>query len=118
MYSPTISAQPEEEDYRHAWTCLLEVLKVLQPTDCLILGVRNDKAFGTSMEQAGLRWSIEDYPASVDGNAHPRYATITWQDGHINHLWFMQHTSRCSPEAWHEFLREKIPEAMALFSRQ
>lgn len=111
----TANDKPNDEDYRHAWTCLLEVLKVLQPTDCLILGTRNETAFGVSMEQAGLRWSIEDYPEAVGGRTHPRYATITWPDGHTLDLWFMQHTSRCSPEAWCEFLQEKMPEAMAMF---
>lgn len=111
----TLNDAPQKEDYRHAWPCFLEVVKVLKPTDCLVLGTRNETAFGFSMEQAGLGWSIEDYPEAVGGNAKPRYATITWPDGHTLDLWFMQHTSRFSPTAWHEFLREKMPEAMAMF---
>lgn len=111
----TLNDKPQEEDYRHAWPCFLEVVKVLQPTDCLVLGTRNETAFGASMEQAGLGWSIEDYPESVGGRTKPRYATITWKDGHTLDMWFMQHPSRCSPAAWREFLREKMPEAMKLF---
>ncbi|WP_298062711.1 hypothetical protein [uncultured Rikenella sp.] len=111
----TVNDEPNEQDYRHAWPCFLEVVKVLQPTDCLVLGVRNETAFGVSMEQAGLKWTIEDYPEPVGGNTKPRYATITWPDGHTLNLWFMKHPTYCSPEAWRKFFREKMPEAMKLF---
>lgn len=113
----TVNDKPNEQDYRHAWPCFLKVVEVLQPTDCLVLGVRNETAFEVSMEQAGLKWTIEKYPepVPVGGNTKPRYATITWPDGHTLNLWFMKHPSYCSPEAWREFFREKMPEAMKLF---
>lgn len=112
----TAKDKPQEEDYRYSWPCFLKVVKVLQPTDCLVLGVRNETAFGASMEQAGLQWSLEDYSEPVGGRTKPRYATITCpKNGYTLDLWFMQHPSRCSPPAWREFFQEKMPEAMKMF---
>lgn len=109
--------RPQAEDYRTAWECFLKVVNVLQPTDCVLVGLESTQAFEEVMSEHGIRHSgIETQ--EVVNNSYPRKATLELESGNILDILFIRHSSAYfSPEQWHEFLKRESPEIMKWLNR-
>ena len=102
--------KPTGEDYQVAWTCFIDIVKILRPTDCVFLGVRSETGFGAMMNALNIEHSIVNFPEQVNG-AYPRKATITLEDGFSLTMYFIKHPSMYfSAQKWHDFLKEQTPE--------
>ena len=109
--------RPQAEDYRTAWKCFLKVVNVLQPTDCVFVGLESTKTFEEVMTEQGIRHSSIEIPEVVN-NSYSRKATIELESGYALDILFIRHSSSYfSPEQWHEFLKRQSPEMMKWLNR-
>ena len=104
-------AKPTIEQYKIAWQCFIKIVKIIQPTDCIFVGVRSETCFGSCMDELGIKNSITNMPEIING-ACPREAFIKSDEVNLR-LLFIKHTSMgFSYNDWHEFLKKEMPEAM------
>lgn len=104
--------RPQVEDYRTAWECFLKVVNVLQPTDCIFVGLKSTQAFEEVMNERGIQHSDIEI-LEVVNNSYPRKVTIELESGNTLDILFIRHSSAYfSPEQWHEFLKRQLPKMM------
>lgn len=99
---------PSEQQASIGWQILMSVINILKPTDCIMLGVRNDKYFNETMRKLSVSFQeVEEFPNKI-GNTRPRKAMINGVS-----ICFIQHPGNYySPEKWHDFLKEQMPEVI------
>ncbi len=110
IQEPLLSRQkkPSEEQSSIGWKVLLSVINILKPTNCIVLGVRNDKGFNKNMRKLKVTFQEIEKLQNKISNTKPRKAMIN----DVN-ICFIQHPGNYySPEKWHNFLKEEMPEVM------
>ncbi|MBD9092913.1 MAG: hypothetical protein EGQ20_10340 [Bacteroides oleiciplenus] len=115
----TANSIPTREQYKIAWRCFANLVKILRPTDCVIIGTRNDKHSGYMLEELDIRDYINnDDDSQKINNTIPRKRKIVFNDGYSLDFFMIHHTSHhYSPDQWHDFLKQQIPEAIEWLNR-
>lgn len=102
--------EPTNDDKRTGWKCLGSVIKVLNPTSIIIVGVRNDGG-SDAINDDTIR--LEDFKDDMDyriNNCRPRIGEIIIHNKVIP-ITLIKHTSqRYSPNQWHDYLINRAPE--------
>lgn len=107
----SIHELPSIPDYETAWKCLADVARILKPTFCLFVGLRNDTCISV-LKEKDVDYQI-NYPETKINNSYPRTGEIRFKDGYKLPFIMIHHTAQYySPELWKEYLKEQIPQVM------
>ncbi len=49
--------RPNIDDYKIAWKCFLHIIDILQPTDCIFVGVESVTLFEEIMDKYGVQYT-------------------------------------------------------------
>ena len=94
-----------------AWKTFVDVIKVIEPTDCIFIGVSASNTFNKGIRMLGLPYTNIRQLKKV-GRTYPRKSSINIDGRDINIL-FVKHTSQFfSWNAWNKFLLNENPELM------
>ena len=122
-------------DKEHTRNCLYEVLinkswssktysnimehiiDILQPTDCIFVGVESVTLFEEIMDKYGVQYTGIDVLEKLN-DAYPKKTSIRLDSKNNINIIFIKHSS-CyfSPGKWHDFLKQQIPEAIEWLNR-
>lgn len=105
----------KKDNYPMGWNAFLEIVNIIKPTDCIVMGLGSDRGFGKVMSEHKLKYSINDLEKITD--ARPRYATIDLEYKENFELFFIQH-SRTKIEPWKNFLQEKLTDVMQFLQQK
>lgn len=106
----TVRERPNSSHYITAWECFLKVITILYPTDCIFIGVESISLFEEFMKKCGVPYT-EINTLEKRNNTYPQRTSIKLN--HDINIVFIKHSSAFfSPEQWHEFLKQQLPEAM------
>ena len=107
------NGKPTVEQYKIAWNVFVKLVEIIEPTDCIFIGVRSETCFDYCMNQLDIiHRPIVNMPEKINGTP-PREAFIQLSNKHNLRLLFIKHTSRgFFYSDWHEFLKKEMPEAM------
>ena len=98
--------QPNNKDFKTGWKVFADVVKILQPTDCIFLGLKASAGFGNLLTDPRVSQFEYSYPSKI-GNMSPVKGLVTIDGQEIN-VSFIQHCSSFfSPAAWNPFLEER-----------
>lgn len=98
--------RPSISDFDKGWEAFVEVASVLQPTDCIFIGVEAATSFERMMDKLGVKRTDRLAHTAINGT-QPRTASITLQGSPVK-LSFIKHSSAYfSPSEWHAFLVEQ-----------
>jgi hypothetical protein len=103
--------RPGWEDFKAGWTMFLEVIRLLQPSHCLFLGVSAANSFHHAMTSAVQSFTGITVGAKI-GRSRIRTARLYLSEKQVE-LIFVQHPGRpMSWIKWHDGLRHGHPEFM------
>lgn len=98
--------QPTIADFDAGWKVFVEVVKILQPTDCIFIGVSAAIPFERMMDELNVKRTDRISHDKI-GNTNPISATVEI-DGHTTNITFVRHSSAYfSPEEWNTFLEKQ-----------
>lgn len=113
MSSP--DKRPTTDDHIKGWKAFLEVVKILQPSHCLFIGVEASNHFNRVMRQEAAIFTNVTKPAKV-GRTWGRFATLD-VSGRSLPIHFIKHSGMCfSAGKWRSYLQCQAPELMQLVS--
>ena len=108
--------QPNTTDFRNGWKTFAEVVKIIQPTDCIFLGLKAAAGFGNLKTDSSVSHFEYHYPPKI-GNMSPVEGSVIISGQKID-VSFIQHcSSYFSPEAWHPFLVKRHREIIDFLHR-
>lgn len=108
--------EPSDEDKRKGWKCLRGVIKVLEPTSIILIGVRNDGGSDSLNDDYVKLVDFKDDKENKVKGCAPRIGNIVTCNGVIP-LTLIHHTSqRYSHDSWREYLKKRDPQIMAYLS--
>ena len=112
---PESDTPPTEEQYIKGGQILREIINILKPTDCIIVGVRCERNLALrKWEREGIldfQWGQR-----INGT-YPFFGTFAYPNGEKIPIVNIKHTSQgYNPEQWSEFLRYHMPEACSFLS--
>lgn len=112
---PTSDAKPTDEQFINGGRILKEIINIIRPTDCIIVGVRCERQCGIrEWEHSGI---LSKQWGKRINDTDPFYGTYTYPNGEKIPIVNINHTSqRYRPEQWSEFLKCHIPEAFRFIS--
>ena len=116
-YSKETKERPNINDYKIAWKCFLHIIDILQPTDCIFVGVESVTLFEEIMDKYGVQYTGIDVLEKLN-DAYPKKTSIRLDSKNNINIIFIKHSS-CyfSPGKWHDFLKQQIPEAIEWLNR-
>ena len=98
--------QPTIADFDAGWKVFVEVVKILQPTDCIFIGVSAAMPFERMMDKLNIKRTDRVSHDKI-GNTNPISTTIVI-DGYTTKISFVRHSSAYfSPEEWNPFLEKQ-----------
>ena len=104
--------KPTDEDKRIGWKCLGDVIKVLEPTSIIIVGVRNDGGSDALNDETVCLKDFQDDKDYKINNCRPRIGRIILHNKEIP-LTMIKHSSQgYNPDQWREYLIKRVPEIM------
>lgn len=109
----TIEDRPSKDDCLCGWDVFYEVLKVIKPTHCIILGTQHSKYLYPVMnKKEGVifedgKSTIEQWDKKI-GRCWGKVAHLEYEDINTD-ITFIQHPSRAfNDKDWHDYLMEKM----------
>ncbi len=109
-------AVPVAKDFKNGWQVFPEVVRLLKPTDIIVLSLTAGKGFGNLKITPGVSDFKYEYASKIQ-EVSPLTGSFT-MDGHPVQVTFIKHcSSYFSPAAWHEFLFNRHPAVMSQLSR-
>lgn len=97
---------PNNSDFKEGWMVFAEVVKILQPTDCIFLGLKASVGFGNLKIDPAVSDFGYSYAPKI-GNMTPVGGHFT-MNGQVIDVSFIQHcSSHFSPAAWKSFLQNR-----------
>jgi hypothetical protein len=103
--------RPTEDDFVAGWRVFLAVVRIIQPSHCLFIGVSAANTFDHSMANQNISFNEVSYAPSVDG-IKPRVAKIEIA-GMTTKLIFVHHLCRCKAlDQWHDYLQNQHADFM------
>ena len=104
--------KPTNDDKRIGWKCLGDVIKVLEPTLIIIVGVRNDGGSDAINDDTICLKDFQDDKDYKINNCRPRIGKIILHNKEIP-ITLIKHTSRgYNPDQWREYLTKRNPDLM------
>ncbi len=74
-YSKDTKERPNIDDYKIAWKCFLHIIDILQPTDCIFVGVESVTLFEEMMDKYGVQYTGIDVLEKLN-DAYPKKTSI------------------------------------------
>ena len=74
-YSKDSKERPNIDDYKIAWKCFLHIIDILQPTDCIFVGVESVTLFEEIMDKYGVQYTGIDVLEKLN-DAYPKKTSI------------------------------------------
>ena len=109
--------QPTPDDYVAGWTVFPQIVRILQPSHCLFIGVSAAKYFDHSMASQNLPFDKLSWAPEIDGVC-PRVAKLNIS-GTPSKLIFVQHLGWCkSLSQLHDYLQTQHPDFMSCLGAQ
>ena len=71
-YSKDTKERPNIDDYKIAWKCFLHIIDILQPTDCIFVGVESVTLFEEIMDKYGVQYTGIDVLEKLN-DAYPKH---------------------------------------------
>jgi hypothetical protein len=103
--------RPSWDDFVMGWRVFLDVIRIIQPSQCLFIGVEASRSFDFCMTAAGVPFTPITWPGKI-GRTWARTARVDLEGGSIE-LLFVQHLGKYfSWIRWHDHLRSQHPEFM------
>jgi hypothetical protein len=103
--------RPADDDFIAGWRVFVEVVRIIQPSHCLFIGVSAANTFDPSMANQNVSFNEVSYAPSVDG-VRPRVAKIEMA-GTTTKLTFVHHLCRCKAVSqWHDYLQNQHADFM------
>src|SRR5437764_9919341 len=100
------------DDFIAGWLMFAEVVRIIQPSHCLFIGVSSAKTFDISMASQNLSFDKIYRPAHV-GGVRPGLAKLEIA-GTATKLIFVHHLGWCkSLSQWHEYLQTEHADFMS-----
>ena len=108
--------KPTDEQFARGGRVLKEIIDVIKPTDCIIVGVRCERQCAIrKWEQSGIL--SKEFGEKID-NTYPFYGTYTFTDGAKMHIINIKHSSQgYTPEEWAKYIKLHLPEAFNQLSK-
>lgn len=106
----TIKERPTKKEFLEGWKTFVEIVKILEPDECLFVGVAASNQFNTAMDFLGFDY---DYVKWFKGQgAYARKHSITVNSKKIP-ITAIKHTSQYfSWPSWHTFLCKNNPRLL------
>lgn len=106
-----IKERPKRTDFYNAWKLFIDLITIINPTDCIVTGVQASNSFNHAMNDLNINFSKVKKVEKV-GMVYPRTALLNINENEIK-LSFMQHPSAWfSWENWHIFLENEHKEGL------
>lgn len=106
-----VKERPTWVDFYSSWKTFIELIKILNPTDCVFIGVSASNSFNHAMEELRLNYEPVKWLEGI-GTAYARTATLNLNDNEIK-LSFIQHASQMfSWSKWNTFLARENGETL------
>jgi len=107
--------RPNIHDFTLGWDVFIEVIKILQPTHCIFIGVGASNFFNQSMSSLNVNYTQVEWLDRIS-RTYPRSASVN-----INYplnLLFIQHTSQYfSWFKWNDFIRKRYKNLITDFEK-
>jgi len=103
--------RPTRDDFISAWRVFAEVVRLIQPSHCLFIGVEAANSFNYSMTTHGLPFVPVAWTEQV-GRTYARAARLDLP-GTSTELFFIQHLGKFfSWSRWHDYLKTQHADFM------
>ena len=101
-----IKERPAWIDFYTSWKSFVDLIKILNPTDCLFIGVSASNSFNPVMEKLEINHSPIKRLEKI-GTAYARTTSLKIRENDIK-IFFIQHASKMfSWDKWNIFLESK-----------
>lgn len=98
--------RPLVTDFDQGWKTFVEIVKILQPTDCIFIGVEAATSVERMMEKLQIKRGDRQMWPKIN-NASPRTIDVFVSKDCVK-VSFIKHSSKFfSPDAWHGFLESE-----------
>jgi len=96
--------RPTNTEFYNSWNPFIDLIKILNPTDCIFTGVQASGSFTQAMNALSIKYSDLHWFDKI-GRVPPRTASLNINENKII-LSFIQHPSKYfSWEKWNSFLK-------------
>jgi hypothetical protein len=103
--------RPTWVDFYSSWKTFIELIKVLNPTDCIFIGVSASNSFNEAMDELRMKYDPVKWLEGI-GTAYARIATLNLNEINVK-LSFIQHASKMfSWREWNKFLVRENKETL------
>jgi len=108
--------RPTQNDNTKGWKAFLKVVEILQPSQCLFIGVGASNHFNRVMrQQETVPFTNATKPDRV-GKTWGRHATLE-VSGVTLPIHFIKHSGMCfKPDRWRAYLERQAPDLMRIIS--
>ena len=104
--------RPTWVDFYSSWKTFIELVKILNPTDCIFIGVSASNSFNLAMQELRVDHEPVKWLEPI-GTAYARTAKLNLNDSEIK-LSFIQHASKMfSWSKWNDFLARENGETLS-----
>ncbi len=109
--------RPSEEQFRAGWPIFLDLLRMLQPSHCLFIGVEAFCTFNSVLPTLGREFTPMQWTEQV-GRTYGRKAAVKVEDKEIT-LIGVQHLGKYfSWSNWHSYLVKQHPDLMEFLAEE
>ncbi len=106
-----VKERPNRFDFYSSWKTFIEVITILNPTDCVFIGVSASNSFNQAMEELRVKYEPVKWLEGI-GTAYSRTAKLNLNENIIK-LSFIQHASQMfSWSQWNTFLARENQETI------
>jgi len=107
-----VKERPTGMDFYSSWKTLVDLVKIIKPTDCIFIGVSASNSFDQAMAELRLNYSRVKWLEAI-GTAYARTASFEINKSNIK-LTFIQHASQMfSWSKWNMFLERENQEVLS-----
>lgn len=106
-----VKERPTWVDFYSSWKTFIELIKILNPTDCVFIGVSASNSFNQAMDELRIKYEPVKWLEGI-GTAYARTAKLNLNENNIK-LSFIQHASQMfSWSKWNIFLARENKETL------
>jgi len=115
----TINNRPNHKDFSYSWPIFFELIKVLKPRVCLLIGVTSSHTLSEAIEKSTFRKTDAKWEEKISNVEPIIISLVDDMDNYEVRLIFIRHASRgFSWSKWHQFLKSKMPETLNSLSEK
>ncbi len=106
-----VKERPTWVDFYSSWKTFIELINILNPTDCVFIGVSASNSFNQAMDELRIKYEPVKWLEGI-GTAYARTASLNLNENKIK-LSFIQHASQMfSWSKWNTFLARENKETL------